>query len=124
MTSDKGTLNYREYQLSKVRSLGSMSIQIKASGGEVQTFNLGIDRDEFNAIQDILLHEYKHKSLEEMQPYELFMTLQTWSLETLREWLKSYDKHGEYDDDIENGFVLTREHAINNVFNLLVIDNQ
>lgn len=77
-----------------------------------------------NAIDGILSHEYKNNSVEKMQPYELFMTLQTWSLETLREWLKSYDKHGEYDDDIENGFVLTREHAINTVFNLLVIDNQ
>ncbi len=124
MTTDNATLNYREYQLAKVRSLGSMSIQIKANGGEVQTFNLGIDRSEFKAIEGVLLNEYIRKDLEDMQPYELFMNLQTWSIESLRTWLKSYDSNGEFDDDPENGFILTKEYAINTIFKFLIIDNQ
>lgn len=124
MRADTTTINYREYQLSKLRSLGSLSIQLKASGGEVHTHNLGIDKDELTAIEGILLHEYKPTQLEDMEAYELFMHLQMWSIENLRQLLQKYDLNGQYVDDIANGFVLTREYAINTIFKFLILDNQ
>lgn len=124
MRSDVTTINYRQYQLSKLKSLGSLSIQLKGSGGEVHTHNLGIDKDELTAIEGVLLHEYKPTQLEKMQPYELFMHLQMWSIENLRQLLQKYDLNGDYDDDAEDGFVLTREYAINTIFKFLIIDNQ
>lgn len=124
MTTDKATLQYREHQISKVRTdhsnevFGSKTIQITANGGEIKTFVLAIDAGEFNAIESILLRKYKCTPLDKMEPYELFMTLQGWDTETLIGELKHIDRNGEYDDDV------TREYAINTIFKFLILDNQ
>jgi len=124
MTTDKATLQYRQYQLAKVtnqydnnESFGNTTIQIASNGGEIKTFVLGIDGGELNAIESILLREYKCTPLDKMEPYELFMTLQGWDTEALIGELKHIDRNGEYDD-------VTREYAINTIFRFLILDNQ
>lgn len=120
-------MSYITTQLERVKETNQYgrSIKITADGGDKSTNFIAIDQAQFNAIQDILLHDTNTiKDVAKMDAYELFINLQMWSLETLRGWLQYHDQNGEYIDDIENGFVLTREYAINTIFKFLILDNQ
>ncbi len=125
MSIDKAIIEYREHQLSKVKEVDiyERNIQIRSNVGKTNQFN--INQGEYNAIEGILLHPLAPSpSLDKMDAYELFMNLQMWSLETLRGWLMANYRNGEYLDDIANGFVLTREYAINTIFKFIILDNQ
>jgi hypothetical protein len=120
-------MSYINTQLERVKETNQYgrSIKITADGGAKETNFIAIDQWQFNAIEGILLHDTNAiKNVAKMEAYELFMNLQMWSLETLRGWLQYHDQNGEYLDDPENGFVFTREYAINTIFKFLILDNQ
>ena len=120
-------MSYITTQLERVKDTNQYgrSIKITADGGAKETNFIAIDQWQFNAIEGILLHDTNvFKDIAKMDAYELFMNVQMWPLEALRIWLKYYDSNGDYYDDIENGFVFTREYAINTIFKFLILDNQ
>lgn len=118
--------SYIKTQLERVKETNQYgrSIKITADGGDKATNFISIEQGQFNAIEGIMLHDANVGSIVGMDAYNLFMNIQSWSLETLRNWLKYYDSNGEYDDDLDNGFVFTREYAINTIFKFLILDNQ
>lgn len=120
-------MSYISTQIDRVKETNQYgrSIKIIANGGGKSTNFIAIDNGVYNAIQGILLHDTNTiKDIAKMDAYELFMTLQMWSLETLRGWLQYHDQNGEYIDDPNNGFFFTREYAINTIFRILILDNQ
>jgi len=118
-------MSYINTQLARVKETNQYgrSIKLTADGGAKETNFISIDQSKFNAIEGILLHDTNVTSIIGMDAYNLFMNLQTWSLDSLRSWLQYYDKNGEYMDDPENGFILTREYAINTIFKFIITDN-
>lgn len=119
-------MSYITTQLERVKETNQYgrSIKLTADGGAKETNFIAIEQGQFNAIESVLLHDASAANIEGMDAYNLFMNLQKWSLETLRNWLQHYDMNGDYDDDIDDGFVFTREYAINTIFKFLILDNQ
>lgn len=119
-------MSYITTQLERVKETNQYgrSIKLTADGGAKETNFIAIEQGQFNAIEGILLHGTYVGSIVGMDAYNLFMNIQMWSLEYLRTWLQNYDQNGEYLDDPGNGFVFTREYAINTIFKFLILDNQ